>query len=77
MVVGFTVTELPVKLPGIQLKVVAPEPFSVTAAPVHDVSVLALAVMDGVEFTVTVTVVVSEHPSESVPMIVYVVVAEG
>ena len=70
LAVGFTTTEAPLRLPGIQLKLAAPDPVSVTGAPVHDVSVLALAVMEGVEFTVTVPVVVSLQPSESVPMIV-------
>ena len=72
VVVELGVTEMdePLRLPGFQVYVDAPEAVRVTGFPTHVVVVLAEAVTFGGPVTVTVTVVVSEHPAVFVPMTV-------
>lgn len=54
-VVGDAVTEFPLRLPGIQLYVAAPFPFSVTGEPEHTVVCEALADTVGTGLTVRFT----------------------
>ena len=60
--VGFTVTEVPDKLPGIHVYVAAPEPVSVVLLPIQIDGLAALAVTVGGAPTITVTVAVPEQP---------------
>jgi hypothetical protein len=62
--VGETETVVPLKLPGIQVYVVAPLPVSVDEFPVQIVEGDAVAVTVGVGLTVTVTSPVDEQPKE-------------
>lgn len=77
MVVGDTVTVVPVKLPGFQVYVDAPLAVSVVDEPTQIVGVPAVAVTVGVPTTVTVTWLVFVQPFEPVPTTVYVVVDVG
>jgi hypothetical protein len=70
VVVGETVTEVPVKEPGIQLYVVAPEAVSVVELPEQIVVFDAVVVTVGVLLTVISCVVVLVHPLAAVPVTV-------
>lgn len=70
MVVGETVTEVPVNDPGIQLYVVAPLAVIVVEFPEHKVVLDAVAVTVGVGFTVISRVDVVVHPLAAVPVTV-------
>lgn len=59
---GATVTELPLRLPGIQLYVIAPLPVSVALLPAQIVPGVTEDVTVGVVPTVTVIVSVEVHP---------------
>jgi hypothetical protein len=76
VVVGETVTGFPLKLPGIHVYEVAPEPVRSVEPPLQMVGLVAVAVTVGVGFTVTVTCAWLEHPP-LVPVTVYVVVVVG
>ena len=67
---GVTVMELPVKLPGTQAYVVAPLAVMVLLAPTQIVEAVALEVMIGSGFTVTVIVAVFVQPLGFVPVTV-------
>ena len=58
MVVGDTVTDVPVKLPGIQAYVDAPLPVRVVELPAQIVVFVAVVVTDGAGFTVITSVCV-------------------
>lgn len=77
VVVGDTVTDAPVKLPGIQLYVEAPVALSVVELPTQ--MLLLAAVLDtfGAGLTVIVRVEVLVQPFAAVPVTVYVVVVVG
>jgi len=77
VLVGDTVLELPVPRLCDQLYVFAPLAVSTEVAPLHIAAGLAVAVTDGNGFTVTLTVAVPEHPSDVIPVTVYVVVPVG
>lgn len=68
--VGFTVTEVPLRDPGIQVYVLAPEPVRVVELPEQTVVEDAEADTTGLLLTVTVTVVVLLHPGPSLPVTV-------
>jgi len=63
--------------PVFQLYVFAPLAVNTEVSPLHIADGLAIAVTDGNEFTVTLTVAVPVHPAALVPVTVYVVVALG
>lgn len=73
---GFTTVDVPLP-PELQLYVLAPEPVRVELSPLQIAAGDAEAVTVGSGFTVTVTVVVPEHPNASVPVTEYVVVLVG
>jgi hypothetical protein len=64
VVEGVTETDVPVKLPGIHVYVVAPLPVSVDELPEQIVEGDAVAVTTGEVLTVTVTFPVDEQPVE-------------
>ncbi len=68
--VGFTVTEVPLRDPGIQVYVLAPEPVRVVELPEQTVVEDAEADTTGLLLTVTVTVVVLLHPGPLLPVTV-------
>lgn len=68
--VGATVTLFPVRLPGIQLYVLAPPPVSVVDCPLQMVAVADDAVTVGLAFTVIVRVAVLVQPLAAVPVTV-------
>jgi hypothetical protein len=70
VVVGFTVTEVPLNDPGIHVYVLAPEPVSVVEFPEHTVVEEAEADTTGLLLTVTVTVDVLLHPGPLLPVTV-------
>lgn len=63
---GETVTDVPVKLPGIQLYVLAPEAVSTVDCPVQILDGAALAKDTGIGFTVTTTLSVAVEAQKSV-----------
>jgi hypothetical protein len=63
--------------PPVHVYVDAPLPVSVTRLPLQIVVAVLLAVTGGSGFTVTVTLLVFVQPFASVPVTVYVVVADG
>jgi hypothetical protein len=67
---------LPLRLPGIQLKLTAPEPLSVVELPAQRF-VDPLTLTTGTVLTRTVTVEVETHPVADVPVTVYVVLEDG
>lgn len=75
--VGDTVTDEPVKLPGIQLYVEAPLAFNVVELPAQIVVFEAVVVTVGNGLTVMVRVAVFVQPAADVPVTVYVVVVVG
>ena len=77
VVVGETVTVVPLRLPGFHTYVDAPLPVSVVLDPLQIVEVLAEAVTVGRPVTVTVTLLVFVQPFEPTPVTVYVVVVVG
>jgi vacuolar-type H+-ATPase subunit F/Vma7 len=70
VVVGDTVTVVPLRLPGFHTYVVAPVPVSVVLDPLQMVEVLAEAVTVGRPVTVTVTLLVLVQPFEPTPVTV-------
>jgi hypothetical protein len=68
--VGETLTDEPVKLPGIHTYVAAPVAVSVAEPPTQIAEEEVLAVTVGSGFTVTETVAVEEHPKAFVPVTV-------
>jgi hypothetical protein len=74
---GVTVLLAPVPNPPDQLYVLAPLAVNSELAPLHIAAGLAVAVIVGNGFTVTLTVAVPVHPAVLVPVTVYVVVALG
>ena len=70
-------TDAPLRFTGIQLYVEAPPPSSVALSPLQICVFGDEAVTVGGVSTVTETVFVFTHPLASVPVTVYVVVAEG
>lgn len=68
--VGFTFTEVPLRDPGIQVYVLAPEPVRVVELPEQTVVEDAEADITGLLLTVTVTVVVLLHPGPLLPVTV-------
>lgn len=77
VVVGKTVTVVPLKLPGIQVYVLPPCPVMVVLSPAQIVAAVVVVEIVGSGFTVTVTVDVFEQPGPLEPVTVYVVVAVG
>jgi uncharacterized protein with GYD domain len=77
VLVGETVTVVPVRLPGFHTYVAPPLPVSVVLLPVQMVPLAADDVMVGVVFTVMVRVDVFVQPFAFVPVTVYVVVVAG
>ena len=76
VVVGETVTVVPLSAPGFQEYVDAPEPVIVVLLPAQMVVVAEVVVTVGVGLTVIVRVAVPVQPVE-VPVTVYVVVVAG
>jgi len=76
VVVGETVTVVPVNDPGIQLYVVAPVPVIVVLLPEQIVAPVVVVATVGVGITVMTRVAVPVHPAE-VPVTTYVVVVVG
>lgn len=77
VVAGETVCVAPLRLPGIQLYVVAPEAVSEVLLPEQIVVLVAVVVTVGVGLTVMVRVAVFVQPFAFVPVTVYVVVVVG
>lgn len=77
VVVGDTVTDVPVKEPGIQVYDDAPEAVIVVELPEQMVVLVAVVETVGRGFTVMVRVPVPVHPFAAVPVTVYVVVVVG
>ena len=77
LAVGATTTVLPVKEPGVQVKVMAPPAVKVAGVPAQMEVGDALAVMVGLGATTTLIVLVPMQPNVFVPVTVYTVVAEG
>ena len=67
---GVTEMLLPLRLPGIQLYVLAPFADKVEDPPEQSVFCVAEAVITGEGLTVTVTFAVAEHPLPEVPVTV-------
>ena len=67
---GLTVTDVPLKFPGFQVKLVAPAAVKVAVFPMQRVEGLLVNVKVGKVFTVNVTVLVLVHPSALEPVTV-------
>ena len=77
VIVGETATVAPVKLPGIQVYVNAPDELNVVESPLQIILGEAAAVTVGLVYTTIVTVVEPVHPNVLVPVTVYIVVDVG
>jgi len=77
VVVGETVTVVPVSDPGIHVYVVPPAAVIVVLAPAQIVAPVVVVVMFGNGLTVMIRVAVFVQPLAAVPVITYVVVVSG